>query len=340
MPIIRDKHKSNYTIISNNALRDTDISIKSRGFLAVILSLPDDWNFTVRGLAKVCGEGLSGTTAAVKELEGKNYIKRVMRRGKDGRIIDTVYTVYENTESENTESENTESENTGAENTEQQKTEKNPECEACGQDENKEEAYGDIFFAPDFNPSAEKPYTENPSTVKPKTEKRALIIKDKENKDIQMTDIKNPDHTKSNHDRKPYDEKEGHDDKTVCVTDGVGCDEADEVKKTLKNNISYDALAANRPRDVRLIDSIVELMTETLCTRKKELVISGSSYKAELVKRRLMSLEADHIEYVVECINTMTTKVRNIKKYMLAMLFNAPVTIEGYYCAKFAAGYA
>lgn len=330
MPIIRDKHKSNYTIISNNALRDTDISIKSRGFLAVILSLPDDWNFTVRGLAKVCGEGLSGTTAAVKELEGKNYIKRVMRRGKDGRIIDTVYTVYENTESENTESENTE----------QQKTEKNPECEACGQDENKEEAYGDIFFAPDFNPSAEKPYTENPSTVKPKTEKRALIIKDKENKDIQMTDIKNPDHTKSNHDRKPYDEKECHDDKTVFVTDGVGCDEADEVKKTLKNNISYDALAANRPRDVRLIDSIVELMTETLCTRKKELVISGSSYKAELVKRRLMSLEADHIEYVVECINTMTTKVRNIKKYMLAMLFNAPVTIEGYYCAKFAAGYA
>lgn len=325
MPIIRDKHKSNYTIISNNALRDTDISIKSRGFLAVILSLPDDWNFTVRGLAKVCGEGLSGTTAAVKELEGKNYIKRVMRRGKDGRIIDTVYTVYENTV---------------AENTEQQKTEKNPECEACGQDENKEEAYGDIFFAPDFNPSAEKPYTENPSTVKPKTEKRALIIKDKENKDIQMTDIKNPDHTKSNHDRKLYDEKEGHDDKTVCVTDGVGCDEADEVKKTLKNNISYDALAANRPRDVRLIDSIVELMTETLCTRKKELVISGSSYKAELVKRRLMSLEADHIEYVVECINTMTTKVRNIKKYMLAMLFNAPVTIEGYYCAKFAAGYA
>lgn len=330
MPIIRDKHKSNYTIISNNALRDTDISIKSRGFLAVILSLPDDWNFTVRGLAKVCGEGLSGTTAAVKELEGKNYIKRVMRRGKDGRIIDTVYTVYENTESENT----------VAENTEQQKTEKNPECEACGQDENKGEAYGDIFFAPDFNPSAEKPYTENPSTVKPKTEKRALIIKDKENKDIQMTDIKNPDHTKSNHDRKPYDEKEGHDDKAVCVTDGVGCDEADEVKKTLKNNISYDALAANRPRDVRLIDSIVELMTETLCTRKKELVISGSSYKAELVKRRLMSLEADHIEYVVECINTMTTKVRNIKKYMLAMLFNAPVTIEGYYCAKFAAGYA
>lgn len=326
MPIIRDKHKSNYTIISNNALRDTDISIKSRGFLAVILSLPDDWNFTVRGLAKVCGEGLSGTTAAVKELEGKNYIKRVMRRGKDGKIIDTVYTVYENTQPENVQP---------------QKTEKNAECEECGRDEIVEEADGDIFFAPDFNPSAEKPYTENPSTVKPKTEKRALIIKDKENKDIQMTDIKNPDHTKSNHDgTQPYDEKDRLADKAVCAADGVGCDEEDEVKKTLKNNISYDVLTANRPRDIRLIDSIVELMTETLCTRKKELVISGGSYKAELVKRRLMSLEADHIEYVVECINTMTTKVRNIYKYMLAMLFNAPLTIEGYYCAKFSAGYA
>lgn len=333
MPIIRDKHKSNYTVISNNALRDKDISIKSRGFLAVILSLPDDWNFTVRGLAKVCGEGLSGTTAAVKELEGKNYIKRFMRRGKDGRIIDTVYTVYENSELRECRRKNDFC-------SDDVNREENTKCEECVQDENDEVTDGDIFFAPDFNPSAEKPCTENPSTVKPKTEKRALIIKDKENKDIQITDIKNPDHTKSNQDGKPYDEKDGHADKAVCVTDGVGCDEADEIKKTLKNNISYDALAANHQRDIRLIDSIVELMTETLCTREKELVISGSSYKAELVKKRFMSLEADHIEYVVECINTMTTKVRNIKKYMLAMLFNAPLTIEGYYCAKFSAGYA
>ena len=102
----------------------------------------------------------------------------------------------------------------------------------------------------------------------------------------------------------------------------------------IQENIGYDALLAERPADQEMIDEIVELMTETVCSRRAYLRISGDSYPAAVVRSRFLKLEGEHIRFVLDCMQENTTKVRNIRQYLLAVLFNAPTTISSYYSAR------
>ena len=85
--------------------------------------------------------------------------------------------------------------------------------------------------------------------------------------------------------------------------------------------------------DRDMLDEIVDLLVETVCSARKTIRIAGDDYPAELVKSKLMKLNSSHIEFVFDCISKNTTEIRNIKKYLLAVLFNAPSTINGYYTA-------
>lgn len=89
-------------------------------------------------------------------------------------------------------------------------------------------------------------------------------------------------------------------------------------------------LKKNHPEDVEMIDGMVELLTETLMTNSKKMVVCGKSLPTEIVKSRLLRLREEHIEYVLECLNKNTNKIKNIKKYLLAALFNAPATLMSY----------
>ena len=99
----------------------------------------------------------------------------------------------------------------------------------------------------------------------------------------------------------------------------------------IKDNISYDILKADLPYDGDRLDEIVDLMLEIVCTRRKTIRIAGDDYPAELVKSKFMKLDSEHIRFVLDCLNKNTTEIRNIKKYLLAVLFNAPSTIGNYY---------
>ena len=102
----------------------------------------------------------------------------------------------------------------------------------------------------------------------------------------------------------------------------------------IKDNIEYEHLcqyAKGIDRD--MLDEIVDLLVETVCSARKTIRIAGDDYPAELVKSKLMKLDSSHIEFVFDCISKNTTKIRNVKKYLLAVLFNAPSTINGYYTA-------
>ncbi len=81
------------------------------------------------------------------------------------------------------------------------------------------------------------------------------------------------------------------------------------------------------------LDEIVDLMLETVCTARKTIRIAGDDYPAELVKSKFLKLNSSHIEFVLDCMRENTTKVRNIKQYLKAVLFNAPSTIDSYYTA-------
>lgn len=95
MAVFRIEKTRNYTVMSNHHLRNAGLSLKSKGLLSMMLSLPEDWNYTTRGLAKICKEGTDSIGSALKELEHAGYIVRNRLRDSKGKIVDVEYVIYE-----------------------------------------------------------------------------------------------------------------------------------------------------------------------------------------------------------------------------------------------------
>ena len=95
MAVFRVERTRDYTVMCNHHLKDSGLSLKAKGLLSMMLSLPDEWNYTTRGLAAICKEGVDAIGKTLKELELAGYIIRRQLRGKDGRISDTEYTIFE-----------------------------------------------------------------------------------------------------------------------------------------------------------------------------------------------------------------------------------------------------
>ena len=278
MAVFRVEKNHNYTVMSNYHLRDTRLTLKSIGLLSKMLSLTDEWDYTTRGLAAICKEGVDAIGAALKELEARGYLVRRQLRDSRGRITDTEYTIYESPHTP----------------------------------------------LPDTaSPDTENPYLDTPDTDEPYTEKPAQLNKDRRNKekeipDESITDTSNPDPIY------PPPPLQG------AGYDGMGYEEAREI---VRENIEYDTLVQDPRQDREQLDEVVDLITETLCSRRKTIVVAGDEYPADMVKEKLLRITSSHIEYVFDCLKQNTTYVRNIKKYLLASLFNAPSTIGSYYSA-------
>ena len=286
MAVFRIEKTRDYTVMSNYHLKDRTLTLKSKGLLSMMLSLPEEWNYTTRGLAAICREGVDSIGAALKELEMKGYIKRSQLRDEKGKITDTEYVIYETPQV-------------------------NPQTD------------------PDTaSPGTEKPYTENPDmdkpgTAEPCTEKPAQLNKDISSKqgskkDISSTEISNP--IQSNPPT-PEGARMG--------SDGMGAREI--YREIILDNIEYDILIQDPKMDRERLDEIAELIVDTVCSARKTIRIAGDDYPAEVVKSRFMKLDSSHVQNVMDCMADNTTYVRNIKKYLLAALYNAPVTIGNYY---------
>ena len=96
-------------------------------------------------------------------------------------------------------------------------------------------------------------------------------------------------------------------------------------------NIEYDCLKQRYPLYLDDLNEIVELLVETVCAKRKTTRISGADFPHEIVRSRFLKLDSSHIEFVMDCMRENTTKIRNIKQYLKAALFNAPSTIGNYY---------
>ena len=102
----------------------------------------------------------------------------------------------------------------------------------------------------------------------------------------------------------------------------------------VKETIDYESLEVTHHDDMRKVDEIVNLIVETVMCKNDKILIASNWYPASLVKKKFLMLTYSHIEYVLHCMSGNTTKVKNIKKYLLAALFNAPSTMNGYYQAE------
>lgn len=107
-----------------------------------------------------------------------------------------------------------------------------------------------------------------------------------------------------------------------------------DYERIIHENLQMDLLLKRNPKDGDLIREIVALILECVVSQSETMVIASNKYPAKFVRDKFLKLTLEHVEYVLNCFIHNTTKVKNIKKYMLAALFNAPTTIEGYYRAE------
>jgi len=119
----------------------------------------------------------------------------------------------------------------------------------------------------------------------------------------------------------------------LSENDGIGFDVA-AYSEIIKENIELDILLERSPYDREMLTGIFDLILETVLCKNKSIVVASSEYPAELVRSKFLKLNMFHVEYAMDCMRKNTSKVHNIKKYLLATLFNAPSTISGYYQAE------
>lgn len=125
------------------------------------------------------------------------------------------------------------------------------------------------------------------------------------------------------------------------IMDALGCSnkKAISIMKELdmdagiRENIELDILRERHPYDQDLLEGIFDLILETVLCKNESIIVASNKYPAELVRSKFLKLNSSHVEYAIDCFKGNTTKVRNIKKYLLTTLFNAPSTISGYYQA-------
>ena len=109
--------------------------------------------------------------------------------------------------------------------------------------------------------------------------------------------------------------------------------EMDAYSELIRENIELDILRERHPYDQDLLEGIFDLILETVLCKNESIIVASNKYPAELVRSKFLKLNSSHVEYAIDCFKGNTTKVRNIKKYLLTTLFNAPSTISGYYQA-------
>jgi len=175
-------------------------------------------------------------------------------------------------------------------------------------------------------PDTACPDTENPDMGNPCLENRPQLNKEKRNPEEQNTD------SSSTEGSNPIQSSP----QTPAGANRTGRDwmrEREIYRELILENIEYDILVQNERMDRDRLDELVELMVDTVCSRRETIRIAGDDYPAEVVKSRFLKLNSSHIEYVLDRMRENTTYVRNIKKYLLAALYNAPATIDSYYAS-------
>ena len=112
-----------------------------------------------------------------------------------------------------------------------------------------------------------------------------------------------------------------------------GMDVRETYREIILENIDYDILAEDPQIGREQLDEIVEIILDTVCSSRKTIRIASDDFPVEVVKSRFLKLNSSHIQYIMACMKENTTRIRNIKKYLLAALYNATFTIGSYYSA-------
>ena len=279
MPVFRVERTHDYTVMSNFHLKDKRLSLKAKGLLSQMLSLPDDWDYTLSGLCFINRESKDAIRSAINELERAGYIRRRQTTDATGKFGSNEYSIYERP----------------------------------------------ITDSPSLgSPSSEKPTTEKPIAEKPLPGTPTQLNTKKSSTQKQNTHG-------SNTDSIPFRETAAVIPPERKGRDAMSVTEIENYRELILENIEYDCLKQRYPLYLDDLNEIVELLVETVCAKRKTTRISGADFPHEIVRSRFLKLDSSHIEFVMDCLQKNTTQVHNIKQYLLAVLFNAPTTMNNHY---------
>lgn len=269
VPVLKNKTQGNYVNVSKEIVMDRSLNLKDRGMLLTLLSLPDNWNFTAAGLAKILPDGKAAIYSSLDNLQKAGYLTKEQGRGAGGVFGANIIEIHE---------------------------------KPCS-------PFTGFPFAD--NPSPEKLFTE-----KPVPENRTQLNNNRlNNKEL------------NNHQFIPHQS-------INLECDFEQLDEIDGYRELVKENIEYEYLVSSNPYKRDLIEEIMNLIVDTIVVRRKQIRIGNVEYPFELVKGKLLKLNMNHIQYVLECMEKNYSKIHNIKSYLLTALYNAPNTIGNYYQAE------
>ncbi len=282
MAVFRVEKTKDFTVMSNHHLRNARLSLKAKGLLSLMLSLPEDWDYTTKGLACICKDGVDSITTALKELEQHGYLTRQRLRYENGQLGDIEYTIHERPVDAETEG---------------------------------------------FPPKRENPRQVNPRQAKPVLAKPGQENPTQLNTNPTNTEKLNKDGSRTHQSIYPGVSEPATREDWMDRIDLVNA-----YRNIIQDNIEYDFLIGRYGKE--RLDEAVELMLETVLSKRPFIRIAGDDFPREIVKSRFLKINSGHLEYVFDCIDKNTTKVNNIKAYLLAALYNAPVTMDSYYRAE------
>lgn len=284
MSVFRVEKTKNYTVMSNYHLKDKNISLKAKGLLSVMLALPEDWDYSIRGLTVILMEGVTAISNILKELEAAGYIERNLIRGRNGKIKDTEYVIYEKP-----------------------------------------------LNAPDELPEMpeNKVQSEKPQTKKPQMDFLFMGYHDTACKDTEdlaqlNTNIINTKELNTN--LSISEDMDGRIDVTLNVTESH-----EDIKDRLAENIDYTSLVIDEPENREIVDECLSIMADVLEEGEDRIRISGKNIPYCKVRERFLQLNRMHMDYVLESLKNTTCKINNIRSYLIAVLYNAPATMNLYY---------
>lgn len=295
--IFRVEKNQNYTVMSNHHFQNKKLSLRAKGLLSLMLSLPESWDYSLQGLVKICTEGKDAITKALKELETEGYLSRRQLHAAHGRFAKTEYIIREMPIPPCAE---------------------NPDTVESQQESGVPESADTPVPPPDL-PCAENPDTvapqpdspcpEKPHTVKPLTEKPCPV------NPPQLSTYINKVLNEENTYQSIYPMDEG------------------KIDEILREQIEFDILIQDpdyfgSSTGLGLLESILEIMKQPFISAKPTQRIGKEELPTTVVRSRLQKLDSDHIKYVYDCVfdNTKAQKIKNIQGYVLTALYNAPVS--------------
>ena len=338
--IFRRIKNQNYTVMCNHHLQNDRLSLKAMGLMSKILSLPDDWNYSVRGMTAVCKDGYESVRTAFLELEREGYIVRHRIRDEKGHILRTEYFILETPDTEIPEEYLTE---------QQEKTLHDPAGPEAAVQKNEADQCDGQMKLEDILPGSENPIVDEKSEELPGSENPIVgknVVQNPpgsdfpttENRHQQNTNITNIYNNIYNKQHKFNNSSSSSSSFAMSNINTTGSPaetcRLEEEEEEIKKRIGYQRLLEDG-HDPQLVEEVLRILSDYSTGKniRQYTYIGQTKILSKDVSDRLCRLKYEQISSVL-CHIRHGPEIRNLRRYLLTALFQADLTVKLNQCRK------